>query len=247
MVECMIQIFSTCKPWLGIDAVMQRNAITSWTMLPRVDVLLIGSDEGTAEFANEMGLRHIPEVGANEQGTPLVPCLWDIATHNAKSDVIAYVNADIILLEDFVTAAGCVALQKDQFLVVGRRYNTHLRAPIDFTGDWQAKMREYAARGHLYAECAMDYFVWRGDFWGGLPPVAIGRYTWDNVVMGMAVRHKIDVVDATGSITAIHQLHGKLPWGHPEAVQNRQAARAAPQHGINGARFKLVDDVVLRK
>jgi hypothetical protein len=243
----MIQIFSTCKPWLDIDAVMQRNAITSWTKLPRVDILLIGSDEGTAEFASEMCLCHAPEVGTNEQGTPLVPSLWDVAGRDTTSDILAYVNADIILLDDFVTAVECVASQRDQFLIVGRRYNTHLRAPIDFAGDWQAKVREYVARGYLYAECAIDYFVWCGDFWGDLPPIAIGRYTWDNVVMGMAVRHGVDIVDATESITAIHQLHGKLPWEHPEAVENRLVARGSPMHGIKSAQFELVDGVISRR
>lgn len=248
MVVGMIQIFSTCKPWTDeVDAMMQRNAITSWTLLLGVDVLLIGDDEGTAEFAEEMGVRHIPEVETTKRGTPLVPSLWDVATRNAVSGVLAYVNADIVLLSDFVTATVRVATQKDQFLLVGQRYNTHLRKPIDFTGDWQAKMREFAARGHLYAECAIDYFVWRGDFWGELPLMAVGRYTWDNVLIGAAVRHSVDMVDATGSITAIHQLHGKLPWEHPEAVANRLATRGAIQRGIKDARWKLVDGVVTKK
>lgn len=243
----MIQIFSTCKPWIDVDAVMQQNAITSWTLLSGVDVLLIGNDEGTAEFSEKMGLRHIPEVGTNDQGTPLIPCLWDTGIRNARSDILAYVNADIILLDDFVTAVEYVASQKSQFLAVGQRHNTHLRKAIDFTADWQTEMRKFVARGHLYAECAIDYFVWRGDFWAELPSVAVGRYTWDNVLMGAAIQRNIDVVDVTESVTAVHQLHGKLPWEHPEAMVNRQAARGAVQRGINSAQWKLVDGVLTRK
>ena len=72
----MLTIFATPKPFRGHFAVIQRNAIRSWTLLrPACEVILMGDEEGTAEIASEFSLRHIPDIGCNAYGTPLVSAL----------------------------------------------------------------------------------------------------------------------------------------------------------------------------
>ena len=59
----MLTIFATPKPFRGHIAVIQRNAIRSWTLLrPACEIILMGNDEGTAEIAAEFGVRHVPEI-----------------------------------------------------------------------------------------------------------------------------------------------------------------------------------------
>ena len=72
-----ITIFATPKKFDGHIGVIQRNAITSWTHIqPKPEVILFGTEPGTAELAAELGLRHVSAVKCNEWGTPLVSDLF---------------------------------------------------------------------------------------------------------------------------------------------------------------------------
>ena len=67
----MLTLFAIPKNFRGHIATIQRNAIASWTrLIPRPEIFLFGGEEGTAEIAHELGLRHFPEVARNEFGTP---------------------------------------------------------------------------------------------------------------------------------------------------------------------------------
>ncbi len=59
----MLTFFTTGKPYRGHDAIIQRNALKSWTLLhPDVEVIVFGDEYGTAEICAELGLRHEPKV-----------------------------------------------------------------------------------------------------------------------------------------------------------------------------------------
>ena len=69
----LITIFSAPKPFTDPHiAMIQRNAIKSWTLLPDVEVILLGEETGLAEAAKELGVKHIPNVARNDSGTPLI-------------------------------------------------------------------------------------------------------------------------------------------------------------------------------
>jgi len=92
------------KEHIGI---IQRNAIESWTKLgASTGDYPSGNDEGTAEVARECGLRHLPNVATSDHGTPLLGDLFRQAEAAASFPWMCYVNADIILLSDFMRAAG---------------------------------------------------------------------------------------------------------------------------------------------
>jgi hypothetical protein len=81
-----LTIFAIPKAFRGHIAVIQRNAIASWTrMNPRPEVILFGTDEGTAEVAAEFGVRHVPTVQRNQWGTPLVSDLFSQAQAIGRS------------------------------------------------------------------------------------------------------------------------------------------------------------------
>src|SRR5260221_6870593 len=59
----MITIFTTAKPFTGHSGVIQRNALKSWKELHAdAEVILFGAEEGAAEAANELGVRHVADV-----------------------------------------------------------------------------------------------------------------------------------------------------------------------------------------
>ena len=95
----LITLFSAPKPFNDSHvATIQRNAIQSWKLLPGVDVLLLGDEDGLAEAARELGVRHLAEVKRNESGTPLISSMFQLARADHDSDLLCIINTDMILL-----------------------------------------------------------------------------------------------------------------------------------------------------
>ncbi|MEY2588608.1 MAG: hypothetical protein QOJ67_592, partial [Acidimicrobiaceae bacterium] len=74
----MLTFLATPKAFEGLFNVIQRNAITSWTLLsPRPEIILFGDDPGTAALCEELGLRHVPDVALSDRGTPLLNDIFE--------------------------------------------------------------------------------------------------------------------------------------------------------------------------
>ena len=209
----LLTIFATPKKFEGHIGVIQRNAIESWTrMRPQPEIILFGTDAGTAEIAAEFGLRHVPTVKCNEWGTPLVSDLFEQAEHLGQTKVLAYVNSDIILFDDFAHAIGRVAAAGHNFLMVGRRTDVDVKEPVDFRSDWAPALREHAHRdGVLQIARSIDYFAFSRGLYPAMPPLAIGRFWWDNWLLWKARAVGATVVDASRAVLAVHQNHD---YGH---------------------------------
>ena len=157
-----LTIFAIPKAFRGHIAVIQRNAIASWTrMNPRPDVILLGTDEGTAEVARELGVQHVPTVQKNQWGTPLVSDLFAQAQQISRCPWLCYVNADIILFDDFLAAVTRAAAWSARFLMVGRRIDLDITAPLNFEqATWAAQLKESArTKGRLQIARNIDYFA----------------------------------------------------------------------------------------
>src|SRR2546425_458867 len=234
----MITFFATPKPFKGHIAVIQRNAITSWTLLrPRPEIVLVGDDQGTAEIAGDLGLRHIQVVRRNEYGTPLLDDIFATAEAQASHELLCYINADILLLGDFMKAVKEIAAWRRNFLMIGRRTDVHIVSLLHFASpDWETDMRQQAAReGILETPMAIDYFVFSRGLYGGIPPFALGRACWDNWAVWRARSLKVPVVDATALVLAIHQHHDYAhhPQGYAGVYRGEEARR---NHELAGPR-----------
>lgn len=257
-----VTLFAMPKAFSGHIGIIQRNAITSWTrMTPKPRIILFGDDPGTKEMADELDLIHEPNVPRNEHGTPLVDGLFNAAARLAGQDVLAYVNADIILMDDFMYGVAAARRRFETFLMLGRRYDLLLDQAIDFSDpDWSGSLRaELDAKGILHAECGLDYFVHTPGFWGEIPPFALGRTAWDNWLISAPLHHAKTVLDASPCVTAIHQHHD---YGHlkdglraayfgEEAIRNRALAEATPKVGTGSscdAPYELrADGLILKR
>lgn len=225
----MLTLFATPKPFSGHIRLIQRNAIRSWLSLdPKCDIILFGDDEGTGKAAAEFGVRHIPKVNCNEFGTPLLDSLFQMAQDLAKYRVMAYVNADIILLDDFVRAVQ--RIQRPSFLMVGQRRDIEINVELDFGNpNSQSQLRcDINKRSVLHGRTGIDYFVFDRGLFRDIPPFAIGRTAWDNWLIYRARSLGVPVIDATEVITAVHQNHDYLHhadgaegvWKGPESKYN---------------------------
>jgi hypothetical protein len=230
----MLTIFACPKPFTDPHiATIQRNAITSWTLLrPAPEIMLFGDEEGTAQICSELALRHLPRVARNEYGTPLLSDLFGQAERLASNRLLCYVNADIILMSDFMQAAESVSGLERRFLMAGQRCDLDIRESLAFESGWEDRLRLRALReGRLTGPKGIDYFLFPRGLWGMLPDLALGRFHWDNWLLYRARALKSYLIDATSVITIVHQKHGysfsnegpPLRDG-PEARRNKEIA-----------------------
>ncbi len=245
----MLTIFTTPKPFRGHINVIQRNALRSWTLLDGdVEVIVFGDEEGAAEVCREMVLRHELAVERSASGTKSVRSIFGRAQEIARHSVVAYVNCDIVLTDDFARAVERVAkrfgalnrhegeilrsAQDDngrKFLMVGKRWDTDVTAPMDFSAsDWAERTRAMALEANQQrGPDWIDYFVFPRGMYAEIPPLVIGRVGWDNWLVWKARSDGAAVVDATRAVVAIHQNHdyGYHPQGKQGVWQDAEAQR----------------------
>lgn len=187
-----------------------------------------------------MGVRHIPGIECSEYGTPLVSSAFDLARKVSSCDLFCYVNADIILVSDFVSSLARV--QAKPFLVVGRRWDTGLEGSIDFNDpSWESKLLEHVhSNGVLHRPHGLDYFVFPRGLVEDMPPFVIGRVGWDNWMVLHARLAQVPVLDATRAITAIHQHHD---YSHLPGGERTMRGGLEAQHNVEllGGRYRAFD------
>lgn len=232
----MLTIFSCPKPFTNPRiALIQRNAIRSWTFLqPRPEIILFGDEDGTAEICKSLALRQVPHVARNEFKTPLVNDIFNKAQELASTNLLCYVNADIILMSNFMKALLRVMKWRKKFLMIGRRWDMDVNEQIDFRNPrWEESLLErLKEKGTMHSEEGIDYFVFTKGLFMELPPFALGRTAWDNYLVYKARAMRAPVIDASEKVIAIHQNHdyshypGGMEgiWKGKEAQQNMELA-----------------------
>jgi hypothetical protein len=219
-----LTIFTAPKPFTDPHiAAIQSNAIQSWMHLgEEVEVMLVGDETGMSQAAAEYSLRQLSDVERNESGTPLVNSIFNLARAASQAPLLAYANADILLLPDFVESAHQVSEQAERFLVIGQRWDLDVRQRMDFSPGWDGRLlSELHKRGRLHLPAGSDYFIFPRDLFNSMPAFAIGRAGWDNWMIYHARQQAWPVIDGTPSIIAIHQDHdySHLPGGRPHYEQ----------------------------
>jgi hypothetical protein len=234
-----LTIFATPKKFDGHIGVIQRNAIQSWTrMSPRPHIILFGTEAGTAEIARELGLVHAPEIKCNQWGTPLVSDLFEQADKLSASPVLSYVNSDIVLFDDFAQAAARIAAWAPKFLMVGRRTDLDIKDELSFQNGWAEALRTRARReGQLQIARSVDYFAFSRGLYPAMPPLAIGRFWWDNWLLWRARSLRAAVVDATREVLIVHQNHD---YSHTTYGPSKEELMASEECILN-ARLTCAD------
>ena len=116
--------------------------------------------------------------------------------------------------------------------MVGQRWNLNLTEPLDFSPDWEARLRLLVEeKGKFYSPWGIDYFVFPRHLYTDVPDFTIGRPAWDNWMVYHARQTWGLAVDITRSVLAIHQTHdyshlpgNKPPYGSEVAKSNLSKA-----------------------
>jgi hypothetical protein len=217
----MLTFFTTAKPFRGHDGLIQQNALKSWKLLRLdVEVILFGDEEGAAEIAQTLGIRHEPLVERSESGAKRLDTMFARAQDAARHELLCYINCDILLMDDFCDALERVQAKHERFLMVGRRWDTEIHASCDFENrEWEARLRNQVLReGKQRTPYWIDYFVFsRGLYAADFPPLVVGRVFWDNWLVWRALDGRCPVVDVSNAVMAVHQNHD---YGyHPQGKQ----------------------------
>jgi len=240
-----ITLFSAPKPFTNPHiATIQRNAIRSWTLLPDVDVILLGSEEGLAQASRELDVKHLPNVECNANGTPLISSMFELARKNSGSELLCIINTDMILFPDFVEAARLAVKLKDRFVLLSQRWDMDITQPVVFSEGWQDRLRSSVLeQGTLHKPAGSDFFLFPRPCYTNVPDFAIGRGGWDNWMIHEARREKWPVIDCTPSVMIVHQNHdyshlpgGQTHYAHPETDEN---IRLAGGHAV--IRYTILD------
>jgi hypothetical protein len=213
-------MLSTTKAFRGHNGVIQRNAITSWTHLrPRPEIILFGTDEGTADLCEELGLRHVPEVATTPEGTPLVSDMFLQGQALASTPMVCWSNADVIFTDRLLRMADRAAGRPRPTYVIGQRTDIDQTLLLTFEDGWQ-NVLEHRARteGERKPVNWIDWFLFTRGLFTDLPPFAIGRPGYDPWLIWRAAQLGADVIDATEAVSAVHQRHDYAFAGSREKV-----------------------------
>src|SRR5512146_1094921 len=198
-----LTIITSVKPFVDPHIItLQRNAFQSWKELgPEVDIVVVGEETGLAEVCQEMGLRRAPAIRRSPIGTPLVSSIFQLGRDASNSPVLAYINADIIVLPDFLEGAKRAAEKYEKFLIAGQRWDLEVTELIDYSLGWQDRLWEkLKTQGRRHRRVGSDYFIYPRTCYTDVPEMTVGRAYWDNWMIYWARRNRWPAIDGSDSI-----------------------------------------------
>jgi hypothetical protein len=217
---------------------------------------LLGEETGIAETAKELSVKHIPHVERNETGVPLISSMFKLARENSNSELLCIINADMILMPDFVEAANKVKGLRSEFVLLSQRWDLDMYAPIDFSEGLDSLLRSTVnGQGQLHRPAGSDFFLFPKSCYQDIPNFIIGRAGWDNWMIYKARKEGWAVIDCTPSVMIVHQNHdyshlpgAKPHYDHPDTNENIRLAggQANIRYTILDATHQLVGDTLIR-
>jgi hypothetical protein len=195
-------------------------------------------------------------VAYNESGTPLISSMFQLARENSNSDLLCIINADMILMPDFIEAARRSRMLRDKYVLLSQRWDYDITEPINFADGWETQLRESVRKqNQLHRPAGSDFFLFPKSCYMDVPDFTIGRAGWDNWMIYKARKEGWAVIDCTPSIMIVHQNHdyshlpdGKPHYEHPETNENIRLAggQANIRYTILDSTHQLVDGKLSR-
>ena len=207
----MLTLFTSAKPCGGRAAVIQRNALRSWTLLhPAVQIILFGDAEGSQEVAWEFGIHYEAHPQVTASGAVRMDYMFTTAQRHARYGTLCYAPCDTVLLPDFYDALTRVEALYREFLMVGRSRHLSVGVPLLFGDpDWHGLLRQRAqiVDRHIFPDHTAYVSFSKGACLADLPPIAIDSPFCTDWLLWKALSDQVMVVDASDMVLAVQQ-HG---------------------------------------
>ena len=213
--EAILTIFTTFKDSYN-KSYIYKNTIRNWGLMSPdvIPVLFTDMNESSSvvEYARQMKWHIFPVPKRSDGGIPILRHMFLEAQRLFDTPFYGYANGDILFdrgLPD--TIHGLIRLKKNltNVLVVGQRKNWNIKWQQNVTA--LEEIGQYAKSARLFMACAQDYFIStrNGYPWSTIPDFVVGRVAYDNWLVVTALTRKIPLVDATRTLTALHQTDAK--------------------------------------
>src|SRR5438067_8703744 len=140
----MITFFTTVKNFTGKNLINQVNAIKSWVIGNRYncEAIIFKKSQGIEVLSDLPNIVYCEDILTNENGLPFINGMFYKASDLAKNNIVCFLNADIIINDDFIEMIVDIHKKtRKNYLVVGQRLNTSFDFLIDFNNqNWYSEL-----------------------------------------------------------------------------------------------------------
>ena len=124
-----------------------------------------------------------------------------------------YTNGDILYNINLIQTVQHInsliesRLIRNKLLIIGRRLNHKITQYVRREKDIELM----AKKSRIFIKEAQDYFIVTRNAinWVTFPEYLVGRSGYDNAIVDFAFRNEIELIDATNTISAVHQSNAK--------------------------------------
>ena len=193
-----------------------ENTIRNWHLLSPdiIPILFTDNDPNkstsVAHFAMQQGWKVLPVPKTSPKGIPVLRHMFLKAQEKFDTQFYCYANSDILFDRNLTDTLRFLQSSArggriDKLLMVGRRSNWSIKQGLKLTD--LSQVGHYVKNSSLFISNAQDYFLTTRDGypWTTIPDFVVGRVGYDNWLVVTALVKKIPVVDATETVTALHQ------------------------------------------
>ena len=214
------------------------NTLRNWAnMLPELQPVLFFTPQTSTttkydSLARKLGWHVLQIPRTNAFGTPFIADMINTITSDAyDSEFYGFANGDILFDDSLVKTLRAIIEHKATLptapvLVVGRRINYKINDNFHSTTEPlenPSYVRQLRDKESLFWSSAEDYFLFTRDFPRYLfDDLVIGRPAYDNYLVAMAMRLNVTVIDASATLTALHQ---QLQTGFSKSSHHRRDAK----------------------
>jgi hypothetical protein len=217
MGEHPISLITTLKPFKGLARIHQINSLQSWAkFIEGAEIIVVGESEGFETILSEFkfNIKWVKEVKTSYSGAPYLDDMIKKGLENARYDFVCIINADTILLSDFVhSISKLINIYDDNFLLTSRSFPLNINTIIDFDQpEVEACLKYKARKRYIHRDITSlptDFYFFHREFLSNakIPPFIYGRGVFVRWYIYHAHCKRIPIIDATPVITAIHQTH----------------------------------------
>ena len=199
------------KPMIMPFITEQTNSVLSWTKL-RINptIIVYGDDKGVPEFCAEHNIRNIKEIPKNSQGVPFISEIIKAGySQMVDHDYIMYINADILLMDDFSDTVEAFHTQYPDVkscLLTAIRFDVMKFRLIDYGDEkWRDRVKaEFVGKNS--PPDGIDIFLHRKDNYLGMPKYVIARTAFDTWMLDRAIKTFEMSVDMTKTVKPYHHF-----------------------------------------
>jgi hypothetical protein len=210
----LLTLFTSAKMGAMVTYV-HNNTLRNWEQFADDIILVFYGNYSDCEIVRRTNTRWhtrlVPRYSS--LGLPILKYMFQDVISNFNSTYYGYANADIMFTNSLVKTLKTIELYESAtkgLLITGQRTNVAIKKY--FEGNIKIYINEATKMiakesGCLFTPYAMDYFITSplGFAWDEVLDLMIGSVGYDNYLMAFAILKNYMVIDATGSILAVHQ------------------------------------------